>query len=195
MLDKSQRLANRTSRDPADRYWVFWREGPGSQPGNTIYYKTMRVGLKLKRAVAIDASSGSPMLKINIGGGGAYSGSWEFDRVNNRVLFPESVENTDVWVEYTGVDGAAYREPEGHTVPPYKALTLIDEMPATALLTDSVVNEGQVAAFPDPDGLRAPGDPLFVPGRMWVFWSSSRSGNADLYYQTISPNFEVRTGW
>lgn len=195
VLDKSQRLANRTSRDPADRYWVFWREGPGSQPGNTIYYKTMRVGLKLKRAVAIDGSSGSPMLKINIGGGGAYNGSWEFDRVNNRVLFPESVENTDVWVEYTGVDGAAYREPEGHTVPPYKALTLIDEMPATALLTDSVVNEGQVAAFPDPDGLRAPGDPLFVPGRMWVFWSSSRSGNADLYYQTISPNFEVRTGW
>lgn len=193
VLDKSQRLSNAVARDPVDRYWVFWRQGPGAQPGNTIYYSSMRVGLKLRRPVAKNPD-GSPRLTINIGSGGAYTGPWEFDWINNRVIFPESAENLDAWVEYTGADSATYREPEGHTTFPYKALTWLKEMPDTALLTDAVVNEGQVAAFADPDGFRAPTDPLFTPGKMWVFWSSSREGSADLYYQTISPNFGVFTG-
>ncbi len=28
-----------------DRMWAFWRQGQGALPGNTIYYKTMRLGI------------------------------------------------------------------------------------------------------------------------------------------------------
>jgi hypothetical protein len=58
---------------------------------------------------------------------------------------------------------------------------------------DSMVNEGQVFAFADPDGLRSPSDPLYKPSLIWVFWTSTRAGATDLYYQTLSPPLRAVT--
>ncbi len=55
------------------------------------------------------------------------------------------------------------------------------------------MNEGQVFAFADPDGLRNPSDVRYKPSLIWVFWTSTRAGSTDLYYQTISPNFRAVT--
>ncbi len=45
-------------------------------------------------------------------------------------------------------------------------------------LTSEIVNEGQVCAFKDP-----------MENKLWVFWTSTRSGNTDLYYEAVSPRF------
>jgi len=47
-------------------------------------------------------------------------------------------------------------------------------------LTSEVSNEGQVCVVRDPD-------PYF--SKMWVFWTSTRSGSTDIYYETICPRF------
>jgi hypothetical protein len=50
-------------------------------------------------------------------------------------------------------------------------------------LTSEVANEGQVCAIRDPD-------PYF--SKLWVFWTSTRSGNTDVYYEAISPRFYAK---
>ena len=63
------------------------------------------------------------------------------------------------------------------------------------LPTDSAVNEGQVTAFQIPASLRtgpaASGAPFQTPqgSELWVFWTSTRAGSTDLFYETIRPNF------
>jgi hypothetical protein len=40
------------------------------------------------------------------------------------------------------------------------------------------VNEGQISAFKDP-----------YQDKVWLFWTSTRSGTSDLFYMAISPAF------
>jgi outer membrane protein assembly factor BamB len=176
-----------------DRLWLFWRSGQGALPGNAIYYRTMRPGLQLKRPVALEADGTPTSLVINDGGGGAYTGPWEFDWANNRILFTEEAENANIWVQYRSSDGNTYIEPEGRSTPPYAPLGWLVERGDTAMPVDSMVNEGQVFAFADPDGLRSPSDPLYKPSLIWVFWTSTRAGATDLYYQTLSPPLRAVT--
>lgn len=176
-----------------DRMWIFWRQGEGALQSNTIYYKTLRLGLHLGRPVAVEADGSPTNLEINVGDAGPYDGPWEFDWANNRILFPAEAENLNIWVTYTSSDGRTYEEPQGFTKSPYKPLGWIRELEETAMPVDSMVNEGQVFAFADPDGLRNPSDPLYKPSLIWVFWTSSRSGSTDLYYQSLSPNFRAVT--
>ena len=66
----------------------------------------------------------------------------------------------------------------------------------------AAVNEGQVTAFQIPANLRT-GQPVGSPtgfqkvqpyqpaqgSELWVFWTSTRAGTTDLFYETIRPNF------
>jgi len=53
----------------------------------------------------------------------------------------------------------------------------------TVVPMDAAVNEGQLTAFRDP-----------LQARLWLFWSSTRAGTADLYYMTLSPRFDPQPG-
>lgn len=191
--DKSLLLPGSFSGNLAvDRLWTFWREGPGAVHANTIYYSTKRLGLKFKHPVAVK-TDGTPVSLTVHDGLGTFSGPFEFDWAANRLYFPAEAENSQIWVNYRSSDGNDYEEPDGFTSNRYKALSWITELPETTLLVDSMVNEGQVCAFPDPDGLRNPGSAGFRNTLIWVFWSSSRVGSSDLYYETISPSFRAFT--
>ena len=111
------------------------------------------------------------------------NGPYEVDWVRGRVYFTEldDARTTPVTVSYRDLNGASKT---------YAGMVAWgDEMTSSALPvdqstgetmvpTDTVVNEAVVSAFKDP----------FLD-RVWVFWSSSRSGTYDLYSMTISPNF------
>ena len=49
-------------------------------------------------------------------------------------------------------------------------------------------NESSVAPFLDPFD-PAKGSTDRRPGLIWMFWSSTRGGNPDIYMQTIAPHF------
>ena len=155
---------------PTDRMWVLYRKSdPGrSVDGTTIYYRAMRLMVKLP--TPIQMNNGAITLTVS-----KNKGAYEVDWVRGRIYFTEADEDSQVDVAYTSNDGKTtyqftYRVAWG------------DESPAgeKALLTDSSVNEGQPAAFMD-----------LYQNRLWVFWSSTRNGLSDLYYEAIAPMLDA----
>ncbi|MEI6914427.1 MAG: hypothetical protein WCL39_04775 [Armatimonadota bacterium] len=184
---------------PIDRMWLFWRQGVGAVHSNTLYYKTMRLGIQLKHPIALQAN-GSPANMVITTPSGTYSGPYQLDMANNRILFPEALENKPIWIEYTATDAASYIEPEGFggASPIHHVVSWVPEIVGgddrgTVMPVDSMVNEGQVYAFLDPDCLRLPEDPLYKTSLIWLFWASSRAGSSDVFYQTISPPLRPNT--
>jgi hypothetical protein len=168
---------------PIDRMWLFWRKpNTSGVQASTIYYKTYRLTAILPKPIDMGLN-GRPAHNVTIEG---TTYPCEISADGTRVYFTEADE----------------RYPSLGTVPPneinityrprgesndltIKLDTIIwqEELPETALPTRLRVNEGQVSAF---------ADPLSRTTKIWVFWSSTRAGESDLYYQTISPNFRAQ---
>jgi outer membrane protein assembly factor BamB len=97
-------------------------------------------------------------------------------------------------IQYADADGKD-RKIEAYDV------SWIEEAPEQSLfgfVGDSSVNEGSVYAFADPDPRywqpNAAGgtwQPL-LSSKIWVFWTSTRSGTSDLCWATLTPTFSAR---
>ena len=62
----------------------------------------------------------------------------------------------------------------------------------TPVLLDTSINESGVSAFLDPfsfGDVHNPATSIKAPHKVWLFWSSTRNGNPDLYFETIAPKF------
>jgi len=168
------------------RLWTFYRKSNTNVAAPaSIYYKTMRLMVRLPRGVLRSAVNGvlSPVPHVRVVGN---RGPVEIDWVRGRLYFTEADEGNVVTVDF---DYA--RDANGvQTVPPTQyRVAWGDEISAAVqpgdqsvheaiLPTDTAVNEGQVFAFKDP-----------FQDKVWVFWSSTRAGTTDLYYMAISPQF------
>jgi hypothetical protein len=144
-----------------------------------IYYKTMRLTVQLPTAVQLTAGApviGSPTTSR------ALAGPVEVDWVRGRLYFTEQDEGNVVSVSYTAPDGSSQSVSnvrvqwvdEGTS----SVLTANQPAPETPLPTSTSVNEGQIAAFRDP-----------FQDKVWVFWTSTRDGVSDIFYEAISPRF------
>lgn len=95
-------------------------------------------------------------------------------------------------IEYNDANG------QKQTVKAYD-VSWIEESPEQSLfgfVGDSSVNEGSVYAFADPDprywiASRGTWGKL-LSSKIWVFWTSTRGGNSDLCWATLTPNFGAR---
>ncbi|MCW3054758.1 MAG: hypothetical protein JWN14_3928, partial [Chthonomonadales bacterium] len=112
-------------------------------------------------------------------------GAYEIDFVRGRIYFTEADENSQITVNYTYYNPVTKNQ--GNSGNLNYRVAWGDEIsasiqggdqttPENVLPTDSAVSEGQVSAFKDP----------FLD-KVWVFWSSTRAGSTDLYYETIAP--------
>ncbi len=171
-----------------DRMWVLYRKNdPSGVAKSTIYYKSMRLMVKLPYPILTTAplADGSQQIvPVNVTGN---IGPYEVDWVRGRIYFTEADENSSIQVKYsyydpvsgqTGGSGTlVYRVAWGDEIS--TSIQLGDQTtPEVALPTDSAVSEGQVSAFKDP----------FLD-KLWVFWSSTRAGSTDLYFEAIAPQF------
>ena len=185
------------------RLWVLYRKSDVSGTvKSTIYYKAMRLLARLPRPVALTNNKGNFSITNLVVNGN--NGPFEVDWVRGRVYFTELDEGRTVTISYAYVGGQAqnlkYRvawgdEISATSLPADPALPFVDHTtPEVVLPTDSAVNEGQVTAFQIPASLRtgpAAGRP-YQPqqgSELWVFWTSTRAGTTDLFYETIRPNF------
>ena len=72
------------------------------------------------------------------------------------------------------------------------------ELPEQSLFgfsSDSNVNEGSIYAFADPKPGFVTDTGTFMPigsSKIWVFWTSTRAGTSDLFWETLSPSFAAR---
>ena len=190
-----------------DRLWLFWRRpSPDSKQGTGIFYKTFRHSVTLTQpmakaygsvSVSLVTKRGTPDSTVEV------PTPIEIDWMKNRLYFMSDEEGIMIKVQYTAVhpDGTTYTAgPEYHVVHlqeetgPNAADEWLRENPGQKLpagmpasqgnLSRISVNEGQVYAFLDPQAGINPSK-----SRVWVLWSSTRSGNTDVYYEALSPKF------
>jgi hypothetical protein len=198
------------------RLWTLYRKSDVSGTvKSTIYYKAMRLLARLPRPVALTNNGGQYTLAGNISVNGN-AGPVEVDWVRGRVYFTELDEGRTVTINFKYIDGNAvkqsgnliYRvawgdEISATSLPADPSQPFVDHTtPEVVLPTDSAVNEGQVTAFQIPANVRT-GQPVGSPtgfqkvqpyqpaqgSEIWVFWTSTRAGTTDLFYETIRPNF------
>ena len=169
-----------------DRLWVLYRKNdPSGTVKSTIYYKSMRLMIKLPRPFLLGpVNNGLQQLAAapNVTGN---AGPYEVDWVRGRIYFTEVDEGSNITVNYQYYD--ATNNASGASGPLQYVVAWGDEMSSTSssgdqtvpenpVPTDQAVNEGQVAAFKDP-----------YLDKLWIFWTSTRSNTTDLYYETIAP--------
>ncbi|MHB0999324.1 MAG: golvesin C-terminal-like domain-containing protein [Armatimonadota bacterium] len=176
-------------RPSTDRLWVFWRRPGISKPGIGIHYKTYRYAIQLKDQIAVDAATGKPQVTsvtpLNISEGGwPLSAPVEIDWSKNRLYFNSAEEGNRVQLSYINKNG--------QTVNLLGTVELTEELGPSkegsvfGNLTQLMINEGQVSAFKD---RVEDSNGNILEDRIWSFWVSTRSGNSDIFYETISPRF------
>ena len=176
---------------PTDRLWVFWRRPGLDKPGTGIHYKTFRYMVKLDRQIGVDNLTGKPRLTAVAG----VTKPVEVDWIKNTLYFaaedalepdpdvddPTVLRARKVGVVYTDAAGVENgNAPEEYTIRFAEDGMSREGAGATTFgtLTSVMVNEGQVNAFKDKEP---------NANKLWVFWTSTRDGSTDIYYEAISP--------
>lgn len=163
-----------------DRYIAVYTKA-ASGPGQTArpYIRTMRFGVQLPTPIHTNSEGFVTTLTVT----GA-TGPYQIDPANGKVYFQAEDEDRDVTITYVGLNPS-----NGGQIAPHSdtyTVGLTDERAEAPVAIDGAINESQVSAFLDPF------DNASVsrrrPGLVWLFWTSTRDGSADLFFQTIAPH-------
>jgi hypothetical protein len=170
--------ANLSESILTDRFVFTYNRAAGGagQPARP-YISTLRFGVQLPASIATD-STGVPTL-VQVSGA---KGPYQIDPANGRIYFTDLDEDNQVQVFYTALlaSGATL-----NITTPVESVSWIREENEQQILIDNAVNESDLSSFLDPFsyvGQRRP--PL-----QWLFWSSTRSGIPDIYFETIAPQW------
>jgi len=169
-----------------DRFYVATNRTSGDGAGAARpYLTTMRFGVDLPAPVALNGNGQVVSLQVNVApvpaGEPAY---YQVDPVNGRVYFMSSMEGRTVQVSYTGVDS------NGNSFGPInvqQTVGLVFESSETAVPIEQLGGETDIQLSLDPTLANRTDNSLRRPSWLWMFWSSTRSGVPDVYFQTMSP--------
>jgi hypothetical protein len=176
-----------------DRFvFSYNRSASGSGLAARPYQSTMRFGVRLLHPMYVDPT-GVPG-PVSVVGAALPSTPtlngkfYQIDPVNGRVYFKAEDEGNLVTVTYVGADpstGAAITNPTTFTETVQVAPIL--ETDETQIVLDHAVNETGLWMFMDP--FSYPNGNDVRPPLEWLFWTSTRNGVPDIYFQTIAPQF------
>lgn len=165
---------------PARLVFAYGRGASGEGQTARPYMRTARFGIQLPTGVHTQPNGTLTNLQV-VGATGFY----QVDPAGGRVYFTDVDENRSLTVNYTGIDPSTGAQLPGLSVS--APVGLVPEREEVPLPIDQAVNETQLTAFLDPF------DPAPVaqrrPGLIWMFYTSTRAGGPDLYFQTIAPRF------
>jgi hypothetical protein len=166
-------------------YFTYNRAAAGAGQAARPYVKTMRLGVNLGLQIYTDgngnllASPGVPSITVT-----GNNGPFQVDPVKGKVYFTPVDEDRPVTITFYPVDpssGAALAPQTFTNIP----VRLVTEQAETQVPIEQAVNESGMFAFPDPfDNANFP-----RPNLVWMFWTSTRAGSPDLYFQTVAPRF------
>jgi hypothetical protein len=168
----------------------------GSQSARPSF-KTLRFGVQLPTPIAVDAA-GIAQLSINwtsgIGGSDlvpAFERFYQVDPANGRVYLMSGAEDRLINITYTQADttGAVV----GGSVTRQERVVLVEETAERTVPIEQATNESDLRIFLDPSSIDFNGPSVETrrPGLVWLFWTSTRSGGSDVYFQTLAPRFSV----
>jgi hypothetical protein len=164
-----------------DRFvFTYNRAASGAGQAARPYLSSMRFGVRLPHRILTN-EAGVPVSLTVQALQGSHS-AYQIDPANGRVYFTAVDEDRPVRITYTGLDEA------GNVLTNQQVeafITLVGERAEEAIPIEQAVNESALSAFLDPFTFANDRRPPLV----WLFWTSTRAGNPDLYFQTIAPQW------
>ena len=159
------------------------------------FLQTLRPGVRLQYAIETNAAGGATLFRVDNWGGGVASEHFcQYDPATGRVFFMAGNEDHFVQITYNAVDEAG--RPLGQKSEQWQ-VRLIPELNEQAVPIEQVGNESALSICLDPlNGTFNSIDPQTGrrPGLLWLFWSSARTGQPDIYFETIAPRFVPKKG-
>ena len=163
-------------------FLTYNRAAAGAGQAARPFMKTLRLGVQLPHQLHTDQNGNITGLNV-AAASGALNGFFQVDPVKGRIYFSPEDEDRIVNITYSAVDQST-----GGAIPGFTysgPVSLVPETDETPVPIEQAVNESNMFAFPDPF------DASFIPrpNLVWMFWSSTRGGSPDLYFQTVAPRF------
>lgn len=206
---------------PVDRMWVFWRKAATGAQSSTIYFSTYRMGVELADLFKRNRIATNPetqyrisRAEFQVGNSEVFSHPWEIDGSKTKIFFTHKderynaiTEGGNSWI-YGSLPNPVrvyyeYRTQQDgwqEATDPLEANDIfwIPELKEQSLLgfsADGNVNEGSIFAFADPVMLDSGPPARFrkaYSSKIWLFWTSTRAGSSDLFWETVCPEFTSR---
>ncbi|MFZ4506301.1 MAG: PQQ-binding-like beta-propeller repeat protein [Fimbriimonas sp.] len=174
--------SNGTAAQPSDvvtndRFvFTYNRAAAGAGQAARPFLTTYRFGVRL--GMPVNTLANGAVTFINVAGN---TGPFQVDAANGVVYFTAADEDRNVTITFTGTDVGSGLPLPGRLVT--ATVSLVVERAEEPILMDQAINESGLTGFLDPfDALNAR-----RPGLIWLFWTSTRAGTSDLFFQTIAP--------
>lgn len=148
------------------------------------FMRTLRPGVALPLPVATN-EAGVPLgISVGFSTGGAGNQFFQIDPARQRLYLMTEHIGSQVAVSYVGRDVNGNTQNVQVTLP----VRLVEEMPEQAIPIEQVGNESNLALALSPlnAAWNSPGAQR-APGLIWMFWSSTRAGAEDVYFQSWAP--------
>ncbi len=145
------------------------------------YYSSARFGVQLPFRIAVD-QNGNPLSVVVAPNGGPATHQYQIDPAKGEVYFTALDEDAPVSITYTALSesgGVAASFTWNANV------GIVPERGEQQILIDNPVNESDLTSFLDPFSFVGQRRPPLV----WLFWTSTRLGVPDIYFETISPQW------
>ena len=185
---------------PADTDLLRWdrhvmtfvrTSGDGTQ-ATRPFMATFRFGIQLPTAVQLAANGNLASFQVQWIDNAGLPGSERFyqvDPATGRVFFLAGMEDRRVRVTYNGVDENGV--PTGPIQYEAKVDPLV-ELREEAVAIEQAGNESGMSISFDPLNGAFNRQDFRRPALYWLFWTSTRSGVPDVFFQTVAPRFTPR---
>ncbi len=166
--------------------FTYGRTAAGAGQSSRPYMKTYRLGAQLLdnfgRPIGVHTQANGAVTSMNVVGATSY---YQIDPANGRVYFTADDENRIVTVNFTGVDEATGQQVVV-AARSYR-VSMLAERSENPVAIEQAVNETQLWTFVDPFDNQLAN--LRRPGLLWMFYTSTRGGTSDVFFQTVAPRF------
>jgi hypothetical protein len=168
----------------ADRFLLaYGRTAADGATATRPFLRPFRFGIQLPASVFVNPNTGQPAITVSGLPATAY---YQVDPAVGRVYFTAEAEDRAVQVIFTGVDDA------GRTIGNLThndRVGIIAEGMEHAAPIEQAGNEHSVFLALDPQNSPFNNQPAGArrAGLIWMFWTSTRAGVPDVYFQTLAP--------
>ncbi len=162
-----------------DRMFFTYNRAGTSGQGARPFMSSFRFGIRLPYRIATDANGNPVNVQVSANAG------YQMDPSQGKIYFMAEDEDSVVTVTFIGVDAS------GNRVGPItitSQVSYVGERAEEPIPIEQAVNESGLSTFLEPYTYQSPVNSRRPP-LVWLFWTSTRSGNPDLYFQTIAPQW------
>lgn len=166
----------------SERWLVgYGRTAARNPSASRPYLVTFRAGVRLPFPIEMN---GNVPAQLNFAFTDGTSVPFQLEPGTGRIYFPALAEGRAINITYRALneDGTPLGSQTFRELP----VQMIEEQPEFAIPIEQVSNESAVSMSLDALG----GGQVFNrPALIWMFWSSTRAGGTDVFFQTLAPRF------